>query len=63
MRKRLNGIKDIKKLGEAKICDIIEGIWVESNPMYTRRLIAIDLKMEQGEEVGDFFHPAQESIC
>ena len=56
MRKKLDGIKDIKKLGEAKIWDIIEGIWVESNPMYTRRLKAIDLKMEKGEEVGYFFN-------
>ena len=56
MRKKLDGVKDIKKMGEAKIWDVIEGIWVESNPMYTRRLKAIDLKMEKGEEVGDFFN-------
>ena len=50
VEKKLDGVKDIKKLGEAKIWDIIEGIWVESNPMYTRRLKAIDLKMEKGEK-------------
>ena len=56
MRKKLDGVKGIKEMGEAKIWEIIEGIWVESNPMYTRRLKAIDLKMEKGEEVGDFFN-------
>ena len=54
MRKKLDGIKGIKEMGEEKIWDIIEGIWVESNPMYTRRLKAIDLKMEKGEE--DYIH-------
>ena len=54
MRKKLDGVKGIKEIGEAKICQIIEGIWVKSNPMYTRRLKAINLKMEKGEEVGDF---------
>ena len=54
MQKKLDGIKDIKKMGEAKIWDVIEEIWVESNHLYTRRLKAIDLKMEKGEEVGDF---------
>ena len=52
----LDGIKGIKEMGEARIWDIIEGIWVETNPMYIRRLKAIDLKMEKGEEVGDFFN-------
>ena len=56
MRKKLDGVKGIKEMGEEKIWEIIEGIWVESNPMYTRRLKAIDLKMEKGEEVGDFFN-------
>ena len=62
MKKKLDGVKDIKKLGEAKIWDIIEGIWVESNPMYIRRLKAIDLKMEKGAEAGDFFQQAQEPV-
>ena len=56
MRKKLDGIKGIKEMGEARIWDIIEGIWVETNPMYIRRLKAIDLEMEKGEEVGDFFN-------
>ena len=56
MRKKLDGVKGIKEMGEARILDIIEGIWAETNPMYIRRLKAIDLKMEKGEEVGDFFN-------
>ena len=40
----------------SRIWEVIEGIWVESNPMYTRRLKAIDLKLEKGEEAGDFFN-------
>ena len=33
MRKKLDGVKSIKEMGEARIWEIIEGIWVESNPM------------------------------
>ena len=56
MKKKLDGVKDIKKLGEDSIWEVIEGIWVERNPMYTRRLKAIDLKLEKGEEAGDFLN-------
>ena len=49
-------VKGIKEMGEAGIWAIIEGIWIESNPMFMRRLKAMDMKMEAGEEVGDFFN-------
>ena len=56
IRKKLDLVKGIKEMGEAGIWDIIEGIWIETNPMYMRRLKAMDMKMETGEEVGDFFN-------
>ena len=54
LRKKLDMVKGIKEMGEAGIWAIIEGIWIESNPMFMRRLKAMDMKMEAGEEVGDF---------
>ena len=59
LRKKLDMVKGIKEMGEAGIWAIIEGIWMESNPMFMRRLKAMDMKMEAGEEVGDFFNPLE----
>ena len=56
MRKKLDSVKGIREMGETKIWEIIEGILVETNPMYIRRVKANDLQMEKGEMVGDFFN-------
>ena len=40
---------------ESEKWEIIEGILVETNPMYIRRVKGIDLRMEKGEGAGYFF--------
>ena len=56
MKKKLDTVKDVKQLGEDGIWEAIENFWVENNPMFMRRLKVIDLKLEKGEEAGDFFN-------
>ena len=56
MRKKLDSVKGIREMGETKIWEIIEGILVETNPIYIRRVKAYDLRMEKGESAGDFFN-------
>ena len=54
-------VKGIKEMGEAGIWAIIEGILIKSNPMFMCRLKAMDMKMEAGEEVGDFLTASKTS--
>ena len=42
--------------GKRGIWDAIEKFWIESNPMFMRRLKAIDLKPEKGEETSDYYN-------
>ena len=49
MRKKLESIKRVIEMGEDKLWEIIEGIWKETNPLYIRRLKAIEMEMEKGE--------------
>ena len=56
MKKKLDTVRDVKKLGEDGIWEAIENFWVETNPMFMRRLKAIDLKLVKGEETRDYFN-------
>ena len=40
MRKKLDSIKGIRSMGETKIWEIVEGIFVQTNPIYIRRVRA-----------------------
>ena len=37
-------------MGENKIWEIVEEIFVETNPIYIRRVRAIDLQMKKGKQ-------------
>ena len=56
MRKKLDSIKGIRSIGETKIWQEIENIFVQTNPIYIRRVKAYDIRIEKGEGVGDFFN-------
>jgi len=49
MRKKLDSIKGIRAMGETKIWEIIKGIFVQTNPIYIRRVKAYDIRIEKGE--------------
>ena len=56
MKKKLDTVKGVKELGEEGIWEAIEKFWIETNPMFMRRLKAIDLKPEKGEETSDYYN-------
>ena len=56
MKKKLDTVKGVQEMGEEGIWDAIEKFWIESNPMFMRRLKAIDLKPEKGEETSDYYN-------
>ena len=56
MRKKLDSIKGIRSMGETKIWEEIENIFVQTNPIYIRRVKAYETRIEKGEGVGDFFN-------
>ena len=56
MKKKLDTVKGFQEMGEEGIWDAIEKFWIESNPMFMRRLKAIDLKPEKGEETSDYYN-------
>ena len=56
MQKKLERIKGIKTMGEKKIWEEIEKIFLTSNPIYIRRVQALETRMIKGECVSDFNH-------
>ena len=60
MKKKLGGIAGIREMGESRIWEIVEEILMETNPVYIRRVRAMNLQMEKGETTGDFFNRLRE---
>ena len=56
VRNLIVSIKGIRSMGETKIWQEIENIFVQTNPIYIRRIRAYDTRIEKGEGVGDFFN-------
>ena len=56
LQKKLENIKGIKTMGEKKIWEEIEKIFLTSNPIYIRRVQALETRMIKGECVSDFYH-------
>ena len=43
-------------MGEKKIWEEVENIFLQSHPIYIRRVKALETQVEKGEGVGDFFN-------
>ena len=56
MQKKLDSIKGISTMGEKKIWEEIENIFLQTNPIIIRRVKAYETQIEKGEGVGDFFN-------
>ena len=56
MQKKLENIKGIKTMSEKKIWEEIEKIFLSSNPIYIRRVQALETRIIKGETVSDFYH-------
>ena len=55
MRNKLSNIKNVEKMKPEEIWAQVELIFLNSNPMHTRRIQALDTKMVKGESVSDYF--------
>ena len=49
MKKKLDGINGIREMGESKIWEIVEEIFMDTNPVYIRSVRAMKLHKEKGE--------------
>ena len=56
LQKKLENITGIKTMGEKKIWEEIEKIFLSSNPIYIRRVQALETGIIKGECVSDFYH-------
>ena len=50
MKKKLDGVNGIREMGENKIWENVEEIFVETNPIFIRRVRAINLQIEKGKQ-------------
>ena len=55
-KKKLEKIKGIKTMGEKRIWEEIEKIFLASNPIYIHRDQALETRIIKGESVSDFYH-------
>ena len=62
MQKKLENIKGIKTMTEKKIWEEIEKIFLSSNPIYIRRVQALETRIIKGETVSDFYHRLKNSF-
>ena len=49
MKKKLDGVKGIREMGENRIWEIIKDMLVETNPIYIRRVRAIGVRWKKGK--------------
>ena len=63
MKKKLGGITGIREMGESKIWEVVEEIFMDTNPVYIRRVRAMNLQKEKGETTGDFFNRLREEYA
>ena len=62
MQKKLENIKGIKKMSEKEIWNEIEKIFLSSNPIYIRRVQALETRIIKGEMVSDFYNRLKNSF-
>ena len=55
LQRKLESVKDLKNLGEKRVWQEVEQIFLESNPIYIRRVPAQKLKIIKGEGVSDYY--------
>ena len=55
LQRKLESVKGLKNLGEKRIWQEVEKIYLESNSMYIRRVEATELKFIKGEEVSTYY--------
>ena len=55
MQIKLSNVKGIEKMKPEQIWDQIEIMFLNSNPMYTRRIQAMETKITKGESISDYF--------
>ena len=56
MKTKLTNIKDIERMSPEKIWEQVEAMFLTSNPMYMRRIQAMEARIIKGETVSDYFH-------
>ena len=56
MQKKMENIKGIKTMTEKKIWEEIKKIFLASNPIYIRRVQALETRIIKGKTVSDFYH-------
>ena len=54
MKMKLSNIKGIEKMKPEKIWEQVELMFLNSNPIYTRRIQAMETKMANCENVSDY---------
>ena len=62
MKRKLTNIKDIEKMSPEKIWEQVEAMFLTSNPMYIRRIQAMETHIIKGETVGDYFNRLKNSF-
>ena len=62
MQKKLNNIGGIKKMLEKEIWEKVERIFLASNPMYMRRIQALETRIIKGESVSYFYNRLNNSF-
>ena len=55
LQRKLESVKGLKNLGEKRIWQEVEQIYLESNPIYIHRVQATELKIIKGEEVSTYY--------
>ena len=56
MKTKLTNIKDIERMSPEKIWEQVEVMFLTSNPMYMRRIQAMETRIIKGETVSDYFN-------
>ena len=55
MRNKLSNINGVEKMNLDELWSQVEIMFLNSNPMHTRRIQALDTKMIKGETVSEYF--------
>merc|ERR1711888_540096 len=56
MKTKLTNIKGIERMSPEKIWEQVEAMFLTSNPMYMRRIQAMETRIIKGETVSDYFN-------
>ena len=56
MKTKLTSIKDIERMSQEMIFEKVEAMFLTSNPMYMRRIQAMETRIIKGETVSDYFN-------